>query len=70
MNTSLCYISLRRHNKAKILQVFGVEVCDGRREARDNGVLLHELFDVEVEAIEKSSFSCALSTSLSQWINY
>jgi len=66
MNINLCYISLRRCNKAKIiLQVLGVEVCDGRREARDNGVLLHELFDVEVEAIEKSSFSCALSTSLS-----
>jgi len=44
----------------------GVEVCDRRREARDNGVLLHELFDVEVEAIKKSSFSCVLSTFLSQ----
>ena len=40
-----------------------VEVC-ADREARDNGVFLHELFDVE--AIEKLSSSCALSAVLSQ----
>lgn len=39
-----------------------VEVGDGCREARDNGLLSHV---VEVEGNEKSSFFCALSAALS-----
>lgn len=69
---------LKRRNKVKIILQVLLGVCDDRCEARDNGLLSHILFSIELHVevegdglfnvlfiveVEDKSFSCAFSAT-------